>query len=137
MTTVIYTCDTRRDTARHLADQGKSLRAIAAQLGCSKDTVRRELALVAPGDETDATQASIVIPGAHPCAVEAVEALRDIDPETLRDSTRQQCDATRGYLLAAVRLAAVLLPETGPLDVLDRLSLHRLADRLHAIADAD
>ncbi|WP_137991241.1 helix-turn-helix domain-containing protein [Streptomyces vilmorinianum] len=34
---------TRRERVRHLADQGKSARAIAAELGVGKDTVRRDL----------------------------------------------------------------------------------------------
>lgn len=136
MTALVHTCDTRRDTARRLAREGKSLRAIATQLGVSKDTVRRDLAHgVAPADATDATQAGGVLPGAHPLALEAVEALRDLDAEALRDDVRQLRD-TRPYLLATVRRAVELLADTGPLDVLDRLDVSGLADRLCALADA-
>jgi len=129
--------DARRDTVRRLADEGKSRRGIAAQLGVSKDTVRRDLAhAVAPDDAPDATQARTVLPGAHPAAVEAVEALRALDAEALRQDVRQLHD-TRPYLLATVRRAAELLADTGPLDPLERLSLRQLAELLRAIADGD
>lgn len=132
---MVHTCDTRRDTARRLAGEGKSLRAIAAELGVGKDTVRRDLAPVALDYATGATQATTVLPGTHPLAVEAVEALRDLDAEALRDDVRQLRD-TRPYLLATVRRAVELLADTGPLDVLDRLDVSGLADRLCALADA-
>lgn len=134
----------RRATAARMSRNGASLRRIAAQLGVSKDTVRRDLAqdstpanATTPATPaTDATQVRVILPGAHPCAVEAAAALRDIDPDTLRDDARQLRD-TRLYLFATMRRATELLAHTGPLDPLDRLSVRHLADQLRAIADAD
>ncbi|MEU3413759.1 helix-turn-helix domain-containing protein [Streptomyces sp. NPDC006658] len=45
----------RRIRARHLADQGKSLREIAGELGVSKDTVSRDLAAMRRDETPDAT----------------------------------------------------------------------------------
>ncbi|WP_329315412.1 DeoR family transcriptional regulator [Streptomyces sp. NBC_01262] len=137
MTAVPQARDTRRDEARRLSREGLSLRVIAAQLDVSRETVRRDLAggVTSPG-VTDAPQASVVLPHAHPAAVEAVEALRGLGVEALRDDTRRLSD-TRPYLIATVHRAADLLAGSGPLDPLERLSLHHLADRLRAVADTD
>ncbi|MDX3400075.1 hypothetical protein [Streptomyces sp. ME01-18h] len=58
MTTAPVSRDTltaRRIRVRRLADQGRSLREIAAAVGVSKDTVARDLAVARQADGTDRT----------------------------------------------------------------------------------
>lgn len=49
----------RRTRVRHLADQGASLRDIAAAVGVSKDTVRRDLAVTRQHETAGATPAAV------------------------------------------------------------------------------
>ncbi|MFE2428419.1 helix-turn-helix domain-containing protein [Streptomyces sp. NPDC059373] len=132
-TTAPATRTDRAAAARQLADDGLSHRAIARELGVSKDTVRRDLtARGSLADAPDAPQLEAVLPGAHPKAVEAIRSLRNIDGEALAVDVRQAC-ATRPYLLGVVRRAVELLAETGPLEVLDQLEARGLAEQLNAL----
>lgn len=128
---------TRRAKVRQLAQKDMSHRAIAAHLGISKDTVRRDLAHPgAPASAPPAPPEEVVLPGANPHAVEAVAALRAIDTEALRQDMRQVRQTTP-YLHSVLRFATEALAQTGPGGAVERCQLRQLADRLRAIADQD
>lgn len=65
----------RRADVRRLADQNKSHRAIAAELGISKDTVRRDLAHLARAKTAPPTETPAPVPQS-PRAARAAHAAR-------------------------------------------------------------
>jgi hypothetical protein len=99
---------TRRATVRRLADEGKSNRAIARQLGVGKDTVARDLAATpaTPAPDTapqDATPAPTS--GARP----APRLLHPLDPRLIQDLNvlaDPRTGALPAPLLRAIRAAA-------------------------------
>ncbi|RLL68153.1 DeoR family transcriptional regulator [Streptomyces sp. Z26] len=155
----------RRTTVRHLAHTGMSQRAIAAQLGVSKDTVRRDLdALARDGAPEDAPPADAgarhdapdapdlahpdappAPPAAHPArATDAPPPLPGAHPDAVRASAAlhgldpdavRHLAHTRVYLRATLARATELLAHTGPLDAVERHQLRHLTERLHALAD--
>lgn len=127
---------TRRAKVRQLAQEGMSHRAIAARLGVSKDTVRRDLAHQDAHADAPPVPEDIVLPHANPLAVRAVAALRNLDPKALRQDARQVRQTTP-YLHSVIRFAADALTHTGPGSAVERWQLRQLADRLRAIADQE
>lgn len=178
MTTFAPDRSMRRASVRQLAQRGMSHRAIAAQLGVGKDTVRRDLAQLAHGGapdtgalrhdpahgdapadapppaptapdhapapppaahpaQPDAPPAAqqLALPGAHPSAIRAIEALRAINPDTMRHHPRQTRD-THATIRATMARATSLLAHLGACDPIQAQQLRFLAGQLCAIADA-